>query len=243
MKKAAYILCGILWCLVQFCSVADLGITQTGNPVEVSVVYKADTSQTVLRSPVHKVDNGYVNTVTVTSTRMVIAEVRLKSDSEEDSLSFESTIPYILDLSLSGQEKLMDSTFVKPGASYKTILFEIDKLEDKYGQIYYDNPDLQDRSIRIAGFIDNDSAAVFVFTTELDEELFREFEPPLMITENNDVEIYFLLRPVMWFVDELGMVLDPRLEENRSKIEENIKKSIDIFEKDFKPNCRTTVLQ
>ncbi len=169
--------------------------------------------------------------VTLTSVRVVIEEVELEN-SLEDSLDFELEEPFVQDL-LVGSVIQEIATIQVPFGSYKEMEIEIDELGPEDGSVYAGNPQLQDLSIYVEGFLIGDSTQAFIFTTDLEEEQEEEFDPPLVLDENSfSTNVVLTINMDMWFVDENGNFLDPRSAANKSKIENNIKNSIDAFEDD-----------
>jgi len=166
--------------------------------------------------------------VTITSVRIVIDEVELES-SVGDTLDFELEQPFIKDL-MAGSGTQVIQTVQVPAGSYKELEIEIDELNPKDGAVYTANPELQGRSVLVRGYVDT-PADTFRFVSDLEEEQEQEFEPPIVLDENSPAtNIVLTLNMDLWFVDEKGNFLDPRLQENKSAIEGNIKNSIDAFE-------------
>ncbi|RMF67340.1 MAG: hypothetical protein D6743_05060 [Calditrichaeota bacterium] len=166
---------------------------------------------------------------TITSARVVIEKIRFKS-SIDDTLDFRFRQPFIKDLALDTTANVIETVDV-PFGSYKETEIEIDDLDPEDGQVYLDNPDLQGRSIVVKGYVNNDPNQNFVFTSEFSEEQEREFSPPLVLDENSpSTNVVLFIDMTGWFVDSSGNLLDPRVSENHSAIEDNIKASIDVFE-------------
>ena len=108
---------------------------------------------------------------------------------------------------------------------------EIDDLDQEDGVVFTQNPDLQGLSILVKGYLNNDPSQTFVFTSDLDEEQEREFNPPLVLDENSPSNSLVLNIDLdTWFVDGNGNFLDPSIESNHSQIENNIKDSLEVFE-------------
>jgi len=169
--------------------------------------------------------------VTLTSVRVVIEEVEFEN-SLEDSLDFELEEPFVRDL-LVGSNIQEIETIQVPFGSYKEMEIEIDELGPDDGAVYSENPQLQDISIYVEGFLIDDPTQTFVFTTDLEEEQEEEFDPPLVLDENSlSTNVVLTINMDLWFIDENGNFLDPRSPANKSKIEGNIKNSIDAFEDD-----------
>lgn len=173
--------------------------------------------------------NSPVESVTITSAQLVIDEIEFESDGG-DSLDFEFEEPFIQDLSLDTNLHEIQTVQV-PFGTYEESEIEIDELTEKDSLLYVQNPELQDRSILVKGFIDDDTTQAFAFSSDLTASQEREFDPPLVIDENSpSTNIVLIINLDTWFVDDDGDPLDPRSSGNRETIEENIKNSIDVFE-------------
>ena len=167
--------------------------------------------------------------VTITSARVVIERIRFDS-SVNDTLDFRFRDPFVQDL-IAGSDLFEIGTVQVPFGSYKKSKIKIDDLGPEDGAVYTQNPDLQDRSVRIEGFMNGDQNQTFVFTSDLDKDQEREFEPPLLLDENSpSTSVVLTINMDLWFVDENDNALNPSLENNKSAIENNIKNSIDVFE-------------
>jgi len=173
--------------------------------------------------------NPPVESVTITSAQLVIDEIEFESDGG-DSLDFEFEEPFIQDLSLDTNLHEIQTVQV-PFGTYEESEIEIDELTEKDSLLYAQNPELQDRSILVKGFVDNDTTQTFTFSSDISASQEREFDPPLVIDENSPAtNIVLVINLDSWFVDDDGDPLDPRSSGNRETIEENIKNSIDVFE-------------
>jgi hypothetical protein len=169
-----------------------------------------------------------VSSVTVTSAHVVIHEIEFES--LEDSLDFEFEEPFIQDLMTIDLPRVIDNIPV-PFGTYKEVEIEVDELKAEDGQIYNDNPQLRNLSVLVTGYVDGDQNQSFVFTSDIDEEVEIEFDSLLTIDENTpSTQIVLIIDVNSWFIDKDGQPLDPRSEDNKSEIENNIKRSIDAFE-------------
>lgn len=170
-----------------------------------------------------------VESVTITSAQLVIDEIEFESDGG-DSLDFEFEEPFIQDLSLDTNLHEIQTVQV-PFGTYEESEIEIDELTEKDSLLYAQNPELQDRSILVKGFVNDDTTQTFTFSSDISASQEREFDPPLVIDENSpSTNIVLIINLDSWFVDDDGDLLDPRSSGNRETIEENIKNSIDVFE-------------
>lgn len=176
-----------------------------------------------------KVASPQVTSVTITSVRVVIDEIKLKS-SLDDTLNFKLEDPFVQDL-LGGTTSHEITTVQVPPGTYKELEVEIDELKPEHGAVFTENPELQNWSILVTGFLDGDSAKTFTFASDLEEEQEQEFKPPIVLDEASpSTNVVLTVDMDSWFVDGNGGFLDPALAQNKSRIEENIKNSIDVFE-------------
>lgn len=218
----------ILMLINFFCtSNNDLSVTQTGNPVKANIYYAADT--TSLRAIKNR-GEFKVDEIKILTAQIVISEIRIKSIDDNDSLNFRNEMPVILNLALDGKQTFLDSAITLSGTSYERIRYRIDQLEIDHGDIYINNTNLQNRSILVTGYIDNDTSKVYNFFTELDETIEFEFETPITIPNVLAFNFIMQFKIIDWFQDKDGGLLDPRAIENKSEIEGNIKNSIKIVE-------------
>ncbi len=167
--------------------------------------------------------------VTITSARVVIDKVKLKS-SIGDSLDFKLKEPFVKDLVVGATLHEIE-TIQTPGGSFKELEIELDELKAEDGSVFTANPELQNRSILVKGYLNDTPSDTFEFSSDLEEEQEQEFEPPIVLDDSSTAtNIVLTIDMDTWFVDGNGNFIDPRAPENRSAIEENIKNSIDVFE-------------
>lgn len=224
-RRIALIL-GLMFFVSQIsCSDSPSSSTPTAGTIKISI--KAVNNGTP--SSLSKFMGQSFGPVTITSARVVIDEVEFES-SLGDTLDFEFNQPFVQDLIVGSDAHVIDTIEV-PFGTYKESEIEIDDLDPEDGEVYLQNPDLQDKSILVEGFLNDNPNDTFVFTSDLSEEQEQEFEPPLVLDENSpSTNIVLTLNMDMWFVDGNGNPLDPRLPDNKSIIENNIKDSIEVFE-------------
>ena len=166
---------------------------------------------------------------TITNARIVIAEIEFEN-SVRDSVDFELEDPFVQNLAVDTSLHEI-ATVQVPFGSYKEMEVQIDELKARDSTAYQQNPQLQNLSIRVEGFLDDVVTDTFVFTSDVSAAQEREFKPPLVIDENSPTSnVVLTIDMGMWFVDEDGKLLDPRREQNRRAIEKNIKASFDVFE-------------
>lgn len=169
------------------------------------------------------------SSVTITSSRVVIEEIEFES-SIEDTVDFEFEQPFVQDLVVDSSLHEIGTVQV-PFGIYEEMEIEIDELDEKDSTAFVQNPELQNLSIRVEGFLNDDVTNTFVFTSDLSVEQEKEFSPPLIIDETTpSTNVVLTVDMGMWFVDNNNNPVDPRLEDNRSIIENNIKASLKVFE-------------
>lgn len=167
--------------------------------------------------------------VTISSAQVVIEEIEFEN-SFGDSLDFELEEPFVKDL-LVGTTLHQIETIQIPFGSYEESEIEIDELNPSDSTTYAQNPELQDLSILVKGYLNDDPLQTFTFSSALEAEQEMEFEPPLILNEASPTtNIVLTVNMDMWFVDSIGNPLDPTDLSNKNQIEENIKNSIDVFE-------------
>lgn len=167
--------------------------------------------------------------VTITSAKVVIGKIEFET-ALRDSMDFKSRTPLVVTLDLTGKPTPVGAGSI-PLGTYNEMEFEIRRLRANDGQVYLDNPGLQNRSIAVRGYVNGDTSATFVFTSALEEEQETEFSPPLVVEANSpQANVMLTLDTTMWFSNGAGGYLDPRAGQNQYAIEKNIKASIKAFE-------------
>lgn len=172
-----------------------------------------------------------VNSVTITRARVVLGRMEFRG-SGNDTARFRSAehSPLLVDLNLNGTNHSVGTVSVSPG-TYTNTLFRIEKLQTSDSAAYNANPDLQDLSIRVEGYVNGVPESTFVFTSSLDEEQQRDITP-FVVTSGSTTSVEFHFDHNQWFDDGLGGRLDPREAEitaSRSTVENNIKNGFDVF--------------
>jgi hypothetical protein len=169
--------------------------------------------------------------VTITAAKVVLDEIEIES-TNRDSMDFKSDSAMVVNLNLTGAMTTV-GTVTLPFGTYDELELEIHQLESQDGVVYTANPDLQNRSVFVRGYVDGDTNAVFTFTSAIEVEQEQEFSPPLTVDANSPAtNIVLAIDTSVWFSDGAGGYLDPRLSQNRTAIERNIKASINAFEDD-----------
>jgi len=181
------------------------------------------------RAGLRKATSSQAQQVTITAAKVVLDEIEIES-TNRDSLDFKSDSAMVVNLNLTGAMTEV-GTVALPFGTYDELEFEIHKLEPQDGAVYAANPDLQNRSIYVRGYVDGDTNAVFVFMGAIEVEQEQKFSPPLVINENSPTtNIVLAIDTSVWFSDGAGGYLDPRVSQNRDAIARNIKASINTFE-------------
>lgn len=217
----------VLFAIVNLaCSNSDTAVTHTGNPVKANLSYSIDTTGNYTRSIR---GDSLVSAITITTAKIVVNEVKLKAENDWDSLIFRSEIPFILDLNLNGGAKLLDSTITTAGVVFDRFRFKVDQLSSEHGSLFTENPDLQNRSLLVKGYVDNDTSLTFTFPSDLSETLEIEFDDAITIPDASEIELQLKFNILKWFSDGEGGLLDPRIDNNKSDIEGNFKKSIKLI--------------
>lgn len=183
----------------------------------------------VMSGALAKATSSQAQQVTITAAKVVLDELEIES-TNRDSMDFKSDSAVVVNLNLTGAMTTV-STVMLPFGTYDELDLEIHKLKSQDGAIYTANPDLQNRSIYVRGYVGGDTNAVFVFTSTIEVEQEQKFSPPLVINANSPTtNIVLAIDTSTWFSDSAGGYLDPRVSQNRGVIERNIKASINAFE-------------
>ncbi len=170
--------------------------------------------------------------VNLTRVRMVIQKIELERVPIVDGGTRQGEVelavgPFLIDLQGAPLENGISRVFsvnAEPG-EYREIAFKIHKLEDAEAASDPALAEMARFSIRIEG---TRNGTRFTFDSAVDEEQEREGNFPLHAGDNN---IAFNVDPAGWFMNGTTP-LDPTDPSARSKIEANIKASIDIFKDD-----------
>ncbi len=172
----------------------------------------------------------------VTRARMLIRNIRFKTESE-DSVEFKSR-PFVADLNLNGAPVTVAVEQV-PAGSYDRIEFRIHRLDpdDPEDKPYVNEPQFADfmagdrYNTIIEGQVTDQSNAEqnFIFRSR-DNETQRHFIiPSLQVApDTKQVEVNLVIEMSRWFVDENGQFLDPGDPRNEDEISDNIKQSIKL---------------
>ncbi len=204
----------------------DVAITQTGNPTNVSLVVRVDTTRPGLPK---RLGDGAVSYVTLTALRLVIREVELSS-STNDSLSSEHESPYLLELDPGGQRIAFDTIIAVDASVYDSATFDIGPLTEEDSALYTATPSMRDISVEATGCLQGTTDSAFTFTSSLWAEQSVALNTPLDLSEPGPTSVLFTIRAGTWFIDPSGVPLDPRVAGNRDLIEDNIASSFEVSE-------------
>lgn len=188
------------------------------------------------------VTNG-ANTLVITKAQLVLRELELKlaastscatgtaaDDCEEIQLG-----PMLIDLPVTDALTTPITAQVPPG-TYREIEFDIRRpgTDPADAAFVAANPNFNNVSIRVEGTY---NGTAFVFTSQLDQEVQIDLNPPAVITDaNNNVTIAVNIRD--WFTGTGGVLINPATanpgQPNASIVAEKIKVSLRAFEDDDK---------
>lgn len=209
---------------------------------QTSVAASSDLS---LHRPPETFTDG-TNTLVVSSVEIVLREIELEHDDDvtdcapelEDDSDCDEEVEleprlFSVPLGAAGAQRSF-SVDVLPG-SYRKLEVTVHRLESgdpDDAALIQANPGLEDVSIRVTGTY---NGTPFTYTTDLDVELEFEMAPPLEVTEEQGAEITLFIDLASWFRDG-SQLLNPASAneggQNESKVEENIKNSLEAFEDD-----------
>ena len=172
----------------------------------------------------------------VTRARMLIRNIRFKTESE-DSVEFKSR-PFVADLNLDGTPVTVSVAQV-PLGSYDRIEFRIHRLDpdDPEDKPYVNEQQFADfmagdryNTIIEGKTTDQSNAERDFIIRSRDNETQRHFLlPPIQVTpDTKQVEVNLVIDMSAWFVGENGQILDPTDPRNEDEISDNIKQSIKL---------------
>jgi hypothetical protein len=237
-----------LFCLAFVVAACDSNTDpELGRNVSISVTGEQvsdTTAPSTLTSAADFIQTNGADTLILTRVAIVLSEIEIErveetecaAGEEEDNCEEFELGPILLELDLNGGVKQLVSAMIPPG-SYDELEFEIDKPDDDDAAdslFVAANPDFADVSIRVEGTWNGEP---FLFTQDVDEEQELDLSPPLVIEdEGAALNLTLLLDLSTWFVRGDGSLLDPRSaltgQVNEGLVEDNIKRSIEVFEDD-----------
>jgi hypothetical protein len=186
--------------------------------------------------------NG-ANTLIITKAQLVLREVELKlsatttcaTGTAADDCQRVQLGPTLIDLPVTDAVMSALSTQV-PAGTYREIEFDIRRPGTDSADLAFvaANPNFNNVSIRVEGTY---NGTPFVFTSELDQEVEIEFDPPVVITgDANNATIGVNVRS--WFTNTDGTLINPATatvgQPNASLVANKIKASLRAFEDDDK---------
>lgn len=190
------------------------------------------------------IEDGQGNTLLLTRVAVVIREIELErqfdeceDDSSNDNCEEFEVGPFLLELPLDGSVIGIGDIEVPPGL-YDELEFEIHKPSDDtpddlaFLQVH---PEFKGVSIWVEGVFNGGEP--FIFLQDLNEDQEIDLTPPLEVTaESLPMNLTLELDVSLWFRDASGILVDPvsanKGGENENLVEENIKRSIDVFADD-----------
>ena len=183
------------------------------------------------------------NTLVITKAELVLRELELKLSASstcatgtvEDSCESMELGPMKIDLPTTDVVASPISATV-PAGTYHEIEFDIRRPGTDPADVAFvaANPQFNNVSIRVEGTF---NGTAFTFTSQLDQEVQIDFNPPVTITEGtNNVTIAVDLRS--WFRNTSGVLINPSTanpgQPNESSVTARIKASLRAFEDDDK---------
>lgn len=197
-----------------------------------------------------------VDSIEITSVRVVLKDVKLEGieeehedDHEEDDKSGMNKIddmdeenfktgPFVLNLNLTGSLQQVTVSDI-PFGTYKEVKFKIhrikqsdlDSLTSSEQQQFADFIADGGYSIIIEGNkFSNGTATPFTFKSSLNAVMEIEFSPVLIVDSNNpNPNLTLEINSDSWFTSSDGNLLDPDDQSNKSTIENKIKKSVHVY--------------
>ena len=186
--------------------------------------------------------NG-ANTLVITKAQLVLRELELKLAASSTCATGEGTDdceeielgPMLIDLPVTDVVASPISAQV-PAGTYREIEFDIRRpgTDPADAAFVAAHPEFNNVSIRVEGTY---NGTPFVFTSQLDQEVQIDLNPPAVITDaNNNVTIAVNIRD--WFTATGGTLINPATanpgQPNASIVAEKIKVSLRAFEDDDK---------
>jgi hypothetical protein len=205
-------------------------ISSSGNGGTLRIGIKANSGTAPIQAMSPSFGLNDINRITISSAKVVLKEMEFESESAGGALSFEKPFPYIWTLDSDTAVQFINIAYVPDILGYDDVEFDIGRLTAKCGELFRNNPTMQEKSIVIEGCIDGDPLKPFQYSIAMDTDLEIDLSEHLIQNADNTFTFIIVLNINAWFVDINGMLLDPRTPENSVKIEQNIKKSIHAFD-------------
>ena len=183
------------------------------------------------------------DTLIITNAEIVLREIELKrldvtdcdSQLDDDGCEEFETGPVLVSLPLTPGADAEFELDIPPGM-YSEIEFDIHKVEDEPSDIAFlqQHPEFDKLSIRVMGSY---NGAAFLYESDLGVEQELDLVPALVVEEGNgSTNITVFVDIDAWFRDQAGDLIDPDTANeggpNKSRVEDNIKQSMEAFEDD-----------
>lgn len=187
--------------------------------------------------------SGGGNTIVITKAQLVLRELELKlsatstcaAGTVEDSCEEIELGPMLIDLPVTGSV-VTPITAQVPAGTYREVEFDIRRpgTDPADAAFVAANPQFNNVSIRVEGTY---NGTAFVFTSELDQEVQLDFNPPVVVdATNNNATIQVDISS--WFKNADGSLISPATanpgQPNASIVAEKIKVSLRAVEDDNK---------
>lgn len=171
------------------------------------------------------ISNG--DTLVISEVKLHIDELELESDNE-DSLDFELENT-LISLPVDGTPyQLTDRTV--PSGIYKEFELKVERPDDS--QSRPSDTDFWDETGRYSVVVKGTwNGLPFTYRSSQDLEIEIEFEPELIVDENNGYTIELNVDYGSWFTAN-GIAVNPTLSLNRSGIEARMRNSFDVMGRD-----------
>ena len=218
-------------CLVSGCS-SDSGSTPSdaGDTGMITVAISQGGQQA---APPYRMKVADVGEVTLTSVKIVMDDFKLVGADNDSLTAFEDTA-VIQEIDLAGEPQDLATIEVSPTTVTKALFF-FKKLLANDGDVYTDNPDMQDISIRVEGYVNEDEDSSFVWTSVLTTMQSLTFDA-VTVNAGDSVVLDLNFCVDQWFLDDTDNYLDPRegiaAGLTRTTIELNIREALNIIPRD-----------
>ena len=186
-----------------------------------------------------------VDSIKITRARLVLRDIKFKTEVEE--IANFKTEPIVLELSLFGflQDVAVENV---PYGPYRKIEFDIHRVDPSdtlnlplpEREKFRDFAQAERYSIIINGIVYKSGNAVnFVYKSRINEKQKMTFDKELLITpENKTANVTLKLNSFGWFRTTNGTLLDPTDNGNSAEIDNNLKASIKVFKDDDKDGIK-----
>ena len=165
-------------------------------------------------------------------------------EADEDSCPDLKFGPMLIDLPVDASARTA-LTVTIPAGTYDEFETEIDAIssenegrQQESAAFLAANPNFRGVSIRVEGTY---NGVPFVYTTGVEAGLELSFSPPMVVDgASNNLTVHVDMSK--WFLNGSGLRIDPRTANaggaNKSLVDENIKRSFDVFEDDDRDGRR-----